>query len=393
MPAVTEEPSGVNSRALESRKGKRIKTLKDLLAHCEVDLGVWEVERHVINKWEVGAKDADGEIVVEPLFQVKAWLRKRKLETVHPTIRPIAQTSKHTYRRRPYKGRIKKVLLLPDPQFGFARDMRTGKLEPFHDRRALDIAIQVAYRMKPHYMVCLGDILDLPDWSDKFTRSPEFTATTQPAVIEAAWWLRRLRQACPSSVMHLLEGNHDKRMNDAILNHLKGAYDLRAADELHLPPALSVPKLLALHEIGCHYVSDYPSGRFWLNEERMMIVHGEKAVGGSGKTASAIVNSADVTVICGHIHRLESAMRTKSDGSTIGAYSAGCLCRVDGMVPGRTKHQNWQQGFGIVHFDTETGDQHVQLIEIVNGRALVGTELYRGEDRVQELTEDTDWPF
>lgn len=55
----------------------RIKTLPELLEACEVDTDTWECERFVANKWEIGAKDADGEIQVEPLFQVKAFFRRR----------------------------------------------------------------------------------------------------------------------------------------------------------------------------------------------------------------------------------------------------------------------------------------------------------------------------
>jgi len=67
-----------------------IRTLDQLLAYMQVDLTVWEVERHVINKWEVGGKPGDKNnlvantdtgFAVEPLFQVKAWLR-RKVEEV-----------------------------------------------------------------------------------------------------------------------------------------------------------------------------------------------------------------------------------------------------------------------------------------------------------------------
>lgn len=56
----------------------RICTLDELVAHCKIDLQIWEVERFIANKWEVGSKNADSELVVEPLFQVKAFLRKRK---------------------------------------------------------------------------------------------------------------------------------------------------------------------------------------------------------------------------------------------------------------------------------------------------------------------------
>ena len=57
----------------------RISTLEELVEHCKIDLKTWQVERFVCNKWEVGAKDANGKIVVEPLFQVKAFLRRNRV--------------------------------------------------------------------------------------------------------------------------------------------------------------------------------------------------------------------------------------------------------------------------------------------------------------------------
>lgn len=77
---------------------KRIKTLADLLEACEVDQNEWEVMTYEINKWEVGRKDKSldikwkngvmdgfaqdsGKIHVEPLWQVKAKLGRRKIAT------------------------------------------------------------------------------------------------------------------------------------------------------------------------------------------------------------------------------------------------------------------------------------------------------------------------
>lgn len=61
--------------AVADLTSKRIVTLDDLIEACQIDLGKWYIDRHVVNKWEVGAKDSDGNIVVEPLFQIKAWLK------------------------------------------------------------------------------------------------------------------------------------------------------------------------------------------------------------------------------------------------------------------------------------------------------------------------------
>ncbi len=72
-----------NCAEVETRS-QRIRTLDDLIAAAEIDLSVWEIERYVINKWEVGARadvrDGAGsgvQVVTEPLWQVKAWLRRK----------------------------------------------------------------------------------------------------------------------------------------------------------------------------------------------------------------------------------------------------------------------------------------------------------------------------
>ena len=61
-------------------KSHRIRTLEQLLAYAEVDERKWKVDRFVVNKWDIGAKDDTGQIVTEPLFQVKAWLVARVKE-------------------------------------------------------------------------------------------------------------------------------------------------------------------------------------------------------------------------------------------------------------------------------------------------------------------------
>lgn len=68
--------------AVASSCDDRIQTVDDLLRVTKVDLAVWEIERHVVNKWEVAMKqeNANGRVtpIVEPLFQIKIWLRRKK---------------------------------------------------------------------------------------------------------------------------------------------------------------------------------------------------------------------------------------------------------------------------------------------------------------------------
>ncbi len=61
-----------------SLRRTRIQTLDELVAHCKIDLSIWEVVSFIVNKWEVGAVLGKREkITVEPLFQVKATLHRK----------------------------------------------------------------------------------------------------------------------------------------------------------------------------------------------------------------------------------------------------------------------------------------------------------------------------
>ena len=61
-------------------RGPDIRTLQDLLVYTQVDTRIWEVESHTINRWEMAAKLASGEIVTSPLYQIRAKLRRKVAE-------------------------------------------------------------------------------------------------------------------------------------------------------------------------------------------------------------------------------------------------------------------------------------------------------------------------
>jgi len=378
-------------------KSTRIKTLEQLLEACEVDLDVWRVDHHVLNKWEtgmkIGPKGAET-VVVEPLFQVKAWLVRIEPDLVFPTLQPVHCDS--VFRVSPLSEPLGmgRSLVFADPQIGFRRDMRSGALDPFHDRRVLDVILQIAAVARPTRIDIAGDLLDLPDWTDRFLRSPEFYWSTQPAVLEGHWWLAQFRQAAPDAQITIYEGNHERRMDDAIVKHLIAAYDLRAADEIALPPAMSVPRLLALHEMDIEWIDDYPRGRDYLNP-RVKILHGEIARQ-TGNTAKKVAQDADGVEIFGHVHRLEwvSWTRYLRDENQISVgFCPGCACRIDGEVPGWTPQRRWQNGCAVIDFETE--GQHgynIDPILIEDGRALWNGHMFEGRDRVDDLRRDIpDW--
>ena len=379
-----------------------IKTLDQLLDAGQVDLDVWRVERWVLNKWPVGAKaeqkdltftngvmdgytKSDG-LTVAQLFQVKAWLVRKDPIPLFPTVQPIQCNPIIPDLSRPQVEGIKHVLVFGDLQIGFSRDLRNAGLSPFHDRCAMDLCVRLAAIQQPETIVFLGDLLDMTEWTDRFLRMPEFTECTQPALVEAFHWFSRLRAMCPHSRIVILEGNHDRRMKTAIVTHLRAAYDLRAADELDLPPAMSLPRLLALASLGIEWIGGYPDNEFWLSDA-IRCVHGDVAQtpGGTSKT---IAWNSDYTTIYGHIHRREWVERNKNsrDGVTeVGAFSPGCLCHIDGRVPGHSKNHGWQQGAATVEYSDDLFN--ITPIRFKDGRCIYRGRMFTGEDSIESLNE------
>lgn len=402
---ITGQATGADSRETGERvelhqdgnqaeaesQGSRIMTLEDLVRTCQIDLDVWVIEKHVINKWEVGAKNPEtGEILVEPLFQVKAWMAKRHPEAIKPVISPIAIHVEHCRRVEKKRG-LRSALIVPDPQFGFSREVFHGRMTPFHDRLALDVVRQVATTLEPDLVILLGDVCDFSGWSDKFIHRPEFYFTTQPALIETSWYIGQL--AAVAGETHFLEGNHDQRPEKQIIAHLVDAYGLRSADQLEAGPVLSVDNLLGLKRMGVKYQAGYPDNSVWINST-LRCVHGEKVRGQPGQTAAAVVRDANESIIFGHIHRREMATRTISgrDGyRTITAYSPGCLCHVDGRVPGSKKSDQWQQGAAVVWYNEECAA--ISPIEIYGGRGMLDGTIYQGRDYLASLRKDSGYDF
>lgn len=371
-------------------KGYEIKTLDDLIVACEINLEVWKIDRHIINKWPTKAKDRD----VFPLFQVKAWLSKRVAEdTMFPILEPVRVKMPSVSGMGSKRKELHRALIIPDAQIGFKKDMYSGQLEPFHDRKAMDLAVQIAEHLHPNRIVLLGDMLDLPDWSDKFLRSPDFYWTTQPALIETSWWIARLIKAVPGTKIDYLEGNHESRMKKMMINHLIAGYNLKPANGMESPPAMSIPSLLGLEDMGVIWWGNYPKDEVWITP-KLRCRHGDTARKGGGVTSKAILRDTFVSEIYGHSHRFEyscKTVKTVNGMETFRAFSPGTIAKIDGSVPSNSSEEDWQQGLGVVYYDEV--DFNIDPISINNGRCIFDDRVFTGEEYIDRMNEDTGWKF
>jgi hypothetical protein len=392
--------------ATASATGESIRTLVQLIAACEIYTDIWQPLAPEFKAWNGYAKKERSDLHWKDGAIIDGYATKEGMETVQlygiscrfvrknpipvtPLVSPVAAPETPELRfPKPKTRGIGRSLILCDPHVGFVRqDMaRFQTVRPLHDRRVLDLTLQIAKAAKVDRLDILGDFGDWSEWTTRYTKSPEFYFLTQPAILEGYYWLKAFRETLPNATIELHQGNHDRRLENTMRDHLIYACDLHAADEIDLPPAMSVPRLLALHTLGIKWIGNYPDDDAWLND-RIRIRHGP-TTRQPGKTAAAIAQSSDVLEIVGHIHRREWSGRTAwhRDGPrVIEAFCPGCACHIDGRVPGTKAKQQWQQGILIVDYETKGEAYHWDPVPIENGRALWGGKLYTAQSHQKAL--------
>jgi hypothetical protein len=220
----------------------------------------------------------------------------------------------------------------------------------------------------------------------KYRLSPAFSMTTQATIDYLTTLCAQIRDAAPYARIIWMEGNHEIRLTNYIIDNAKAAFGLKQGNTPTSFPVLSIPFLCRFEDFGVEYFAGYPASQFWLNN-RIKIIHGTKVASG-GSTAHKYLGTEKSSVVYGHIHRREWAERTRSDWDgpkTIAAISFGCLARVDGMVPstkggmdldGRpiTCVEDWQQGLGIIYYQEGDGAFHPEMLPIHDG-----TMFYKGK--------------
>lgn len=397
--AVSNKFEENGNEAIGEYKSRQPLSLEEALKKFKVDTEIWIVERYVCNQWEQGAK-INNQTQVTPLYQIKIWLKRKVPIAIElPELRPVNIKVSSSGYKTARNNKINTAVIIPDIQCGYRRDLLTNDLDPFHDRKALDVTSQVIDYLEPDRIVYLGDNLDLPEWSDKFFKTREFGSTLQFAAIELAWWLAKSRESCPSAEIDYLEGNHDYRITKAIATFTGEAYGLKPVDDIAGADLLSVERLLGLKSLGIKYHGPYPTGKVWLNEN-LALVHGEEVKQGSGSTTKALVNDLRHSLGQGHIHRIEMACKTlwTIDGpKSYMAFSPGTLARLDpGVVPAVKNQSNWQQGFAIAQYEPGNGYFDLRIVQIHDGVCIFDGRRWEARSTtkiVDQLSKDTGFKF
>jgi hypothetical protein len=340
-------------------------------------------------------KDNDGEAQLIDVIGISLspkWADGPEWPVIHPA---AVRKFPKAVRSRAAKKWIT-AALLPDMQIGYFHNA-DGKLEAIQDEDAIATSIAICKDEQPGQIVLHGDNADFATLG-KYRLSPAYALTTQATIDRCALLGEQLREACPNAEIIWLEGNHEARLSNFILDNAAAAFGIRQG---HIPdgwPVLSMPHLCGFDVTGIQYISGYPAGEFWLNDN-FRVIHGDK-VKSSGSTAHMYLDDARVSTAYGHIHRRELAQRTRHTRNgprTVTAVSFGCLCRLDGVVPstkggmdiyGRPVKvtENWQNGMGFVRYQPGDGLHVIESIEILRGWAMWNGREYGVEPKRHEKT-------
>lgn len=331
--------------------------------------------------WESLTKNADGEAEIHKLSGIQLVAEAKDLEPKWDVVKRVESVTlpkKEAKKPTPHK----RAIILSDLQV------------PYHDEKAVDVALQIAQDVKPDKIILVGDLLDLAAWG-KYAQRPEFAQQTQGAVVYAHQLLVKLRKIAPTAEIAVLAGNHENRLENHILANTAEAYGLRRADDLTGYPVMSVPYLCAFDQLDVEYVGGYPANRYWVNDN-LQVRHGQR-VKSSGSTAKLVSDDERVSTIFGHVHRVETHMKTvnvRHGGKTSAAYSIGCLCRIDGAVPSTKNgydisgkpvenYEDWQQAIAVVNYEDGDGSFNVNTVYIntfMNYKATYNGKTYEARD-------------
>jgi hypothetical protein len=376
---IVSEESKVDSRH------KILGSIAELLEKKNIDISeIGDIKK--VSIYQSLIKDENGDAQIHDLTAIQfspSWEEGPKWPVVQQG--PQIQLQKTTTKPKEASG-FKTCIVVPDIQFGFYRNF-DGTLEPTHDEKCISILISMIKSIKPDIVVCVGDNLDLPEMG-KYVTYPAYAQTTQASIDRATMFCAQMRNAAPDARIVWLAGNHEERMPKYLVQNAGAAYGLRKGNTPESWPVLSVPYLCRMDEYKIEYKPGYPAADFWINN-KLRIIHGDRVKSG-GSTAHVYLNNEKSSVIYGHIHRIETAFKTREDFDgprTIMAASPGCLARIDGAIPstrggvdldGRplTRYENWQQGVGIVTYEDD--NEHKFSYEV--SAIYDGWTMFRGKE-------------
>jgi predicted phosphodiesterase len=220
----------------------------------------------------------------------------------------------------------------------------------FHDRKALEVAVNHASKQNCDIVIINGDLFDFY----QFSRFDKNNRIRSEFFSEREWvqdFLLLLQKTFGKVVFK--KGNHDLR-REQFIQKLSG-------DMPELQGLESISDYVMFDGSTVEVVEDYNIIEFG----KLNLIHGHEYQGGGGiHVAYNRLNKAMDNIMSGHSHVTQSNMKKTITGKYYGSWAVGCMCS---LSPRYVPQNNWNHGFAIVERDS-TGDFVVDNRRIIDGR-------------------------
>jgi hypothetical protein len=350
QPGITQHEDG-RATVVSDADLPKAWTPEQLLRESGLDINEWKIVRTRVNRW--GSPD-------DPKYQVRVDVVPIAILIQLPDPKGWTPPPKPK-KARPTKDKPIKVVVCGDHH------------APHHDKNLHKVFCKWLADEKPEAGILLGDLLDAATVSRHRPRD-QWSQGLNEGLRAAFELLMDYRHASPDTQWTLLPGNHDARIQHAVIDKVSGLHNLTAADDD--VPALSLRRLLHLDDLGIDFAGD--SDADWDNakapiSKRLVARHG---VSTSKNATQVMLNKlARTSTIQGHSHRMGIDYSTQHDEvdleeptSTRMGAEAGCMCEIkDGL--GYTVQPDWQQG-ALLNWVYPNGDFLTAPLVYVPGRLL-----------------------
>lgn len=261
---------------------------------------------------------------------------------------------------RPVGGRYKTALVM--------NDLHDIECDPFY----LSVALDVAKRLRPTYVIFNGDIFDLPEFGKYGVDPRQWDVDGRIRFVHEKIFAP-FRDAAPDSQFDLIEGNHEFRL----MRHLADATPalMTVLSNLH---GMNVAKLLGLDRFEVNYTAKADLAAYTATEVKNEVARNFKVYDDAllchhfpeGRLMG-------VPGVNGHHHRFQV---WPEYNNTYGAYSwiqAGCGHKRDASY---CNGEKWSMGFTIAHIDTDKKQTNFEYVAITDFAVAGGKYYFRGEN-------------
>lgn len=229
---------------------------------------------------------------------------------------------------------------------------------PYHDKRALELAIKVIKSFRPDVLVHMGDIADMYAISS-YDKDPRKSQGFLSELREVNKVFDQIDGLAPRKIF--LCGNHEARLEK---------YLFKKAPELH--DYVTIPQAFDLKRRGWEY---YPY-QVPVKIGKLYFVHD---LGFSGKYSLAqTMDAFPGNIIMAHTHRLEMRVRGNLKREKLIGANFGWLGDSNAIdyLPSVKIKQDWARGFGLIELEKD-GTPHVEPVEIRAGKCFFRGKEYR----------------